>query len=236
MASIAMAVSKLCGWSVYCRDDMSEEEAVALVAKAIRAGIFNDLGSGSNVDVCIIRKDGVDYRRNMEFLQVRCRFLLDMQSQCPACPLQACSHTSKLQQQLFCGDCTKSCPAWQDKTYSRAKPVQHAPGTAGRCIGLLQPPVTVVALYHDCLLPFNAQVKFVWRTSLFVAVPHLQMSFVRRCTTSSSWMLWRSSRGSRLMPWIRQLESKGTHCTAGYPNGTAVHSWCSSQAFHARHQ
>lgn len=52
------------------RDDMSEEEAVALVAKAIRAGIFNDLGSGSNVDVCIIRKDGVDYRRNTEFLQV----------------------------------------------------------------------------------------------------------------------------------------------------------------------
>lgn len=51
------------------RDDLSEEEAVALVAKAIRAGIFNDLGSGSNVDVCIIRKDGVDYRRNMEFLQ-----------------------------------------------------------------------------------------------------------------------------------------------------------------------
>ena len=51
---------------------MSEDEAVALVAKAIRAGIFNDLGSGSNVDVCIIRKDGVDYRRNMEFLQVCC--------------------------------------------------------------------------------------------------------------------------------------------------------------------
>lgn len=52
---------------------MSEDEAVALVAKAIRAGIFNDLGSGSNVDVCIIRKDGVDYRRNMEFLQVGVR-------------------------------------------------------------------------------------------------------------------------------------------------------------------
>jgi hypothetical protein len=70
---------------------MSEEEAVALVAKAIRAGIFNDLGSGSNVDVCIIRKDGVDYRRNMEFLQVRCTTLLPVQKQCPVClanPLQ----------------------------------------------------------------------------------------------------------------------------------------------------
>lgn len=67
---------------VSIRDDLSEEEAVALVAKAIRAGIFNDLGSGSNVDVCIIRKDGVDYRRNMEFLQVQ--FLPDAVSTCPA--------------------------------------------------------------------------------------------------------------------------------------------------------
>ena len=31
---------------------------VALVKNAIRAGIFNDLGSGSNVDVTIIRAGG----------------------------------------------------------------------------------------------------------------------------------------------------------------------------------
>ena len=31
-----------------------------LVADAIRAGIFNDLGSGSNVDVCVITKEKVD--------------------------------------------------------------------------------------------------------------------------------------------------------------------------------
>jgi 20S proteasome subunit beta 2 len=42
------------GWS----DDMSEEEGVELVKRAILAGIFNDLGSGSNVDVCVIRTDG----------------------------------------------------------------------------------------------------------------------------------------------------------------------------------
>ena len=36
-------------------DDLSEADAVALVAAAIRAGIFNDLGSGSNVDVTVIR-------------------------------------------------------------------------------------------------------------------------------------------------------------------------------------
>jgi 20S proteasome subunit beta 2 len=29
-----------------------------MVDDAIQAGIFNDLGSGSNVDVCIIRNDG----------------------------------------------------------------------------------------------------------------------------------------------------------------------------------
>lgn len=33
------------------------------------AGIYNDLGSGSNVDLCIITKDGVEYKRNIEFLQ-----------------------------------------------------------------------------------------------------------------------------------------------------------------------
>jgi 20S proteasome subunit beta 2 len=47
------------------RENMPEQEAVTLVQRAIGAGIFNDLGSGSNVDVCIIRLDGtVDYRRN----------------------------------------------------------------------------------------------------------------------------------------------------------------------------
>lgn len=39
------------------RDEMTEQEAVELVKKAILAGIFNDLGSGSNVDTCVIRMD-----------------------------------------------------------------------------------------------------------------------------------------------------------------------------------
>lgn len=30
---------------------------------AIAAGIFNDLGSGSNVDICVITKDKVEYLR-----------------------------------------------------------------------------------------------------------------------------------------------------------------------------
>lgn len=47
------------------REDANEADAVALVTRAILAGVFNDLGSGSNVDITIIRTDGtVDIRRN----------------------------------------------------------------------------------------------------------------------------------------------------------------------------
>mmetsp|Transcript_25621 Transcript_25621/g.46262 ORF Transcript_25621/g.46262 Transcript_25621/m.46262 type:complete len:298 (+) Transcript_25621:77-970(+) len=47
------------------REDMEEQEAEDLVKRAIGAGIFNDLGSGSNCDTCIIRLDGsVSYNRN----------------------------------------------------------------------------------------------------------------------------------------------------------------------------
>lgn len=48
------------------REDLTHEEGKALVAKAIRAGIFNDLGSGGNVDVCLITKDGGQIFRNIE--------------------------------------------------------------------------------------------------------------------------------------------------------------------------
>jgi 20S proteasome subunit beta 2 len=47
-------------------DGMSEEEAKILVARSIRAGIFNDLGSGSNVDLCILNSSGTKYLRNYE--------------------------------------------------------------------------------------------------------------------------------------------------------------------------
>jgi len=47
-------------------DEMSEEEGVELVKRAILAGIFNDLGSGSNVDITVIRNDGtVSNNRNV---------------------------------------------------------------------------------------------------------------------------------------------------------------------------
>jgi len=40
------------------REDLEFEEAKELVADAIKAGIFNDLGSGSNVDLTAIMLDG----------------------------------------------------------------------------------------------------------------------------------------------------------------------------------
>jgi len=57
----AMAVFEA-GWKA----DMEQEDAVELVHQAILAGIFNDLGSGSNVDIVVITKGKVDRRRNMD--------------------------------------------------------------------------------------------------------------------------------------------------------------------------
>lgn len=48
------------------KKDMEEAEAIKLVRDAIAAGIFNDLGSGSNVDVCVIKKGSVQYLRTYE--------------------------------------------------------------------------------------------------------------------------------------------------------------------------
>ncbi|KAL9226381.1 hypothetical protein vseg_002202 [Gypsophila vaccaria] len=46
------------------REGLSREEGIKLVSEAIASGIFNDLGSGSNIDVCVITKGKVDYLRN----------------------------------------------------------------------------------------------------------------------------------------------------------------------------
>lgn len=47
----AMAVFET-QWTKNC----TREEAIKVCSDAIQAGIFNDLGSGSNVDVCVIEK------------------------------------------------------------------------------------------------------------------------------------------------------------------------------------
>ncbi|XP_076243410.1 proteasome beta2 subunit [Calliopsis andreniformis] len=53
------------------KPNMTEEEAKELVADAIRAGVFNDLASGSNVDLCVIRKGSVDYLRPYDVANVK---------------------------------------------------------------------------------------------------------------------------------------------------------------------
>lgn len=45
------------------RPDMGLEEGKELVRDAIHAGIMSDLGSGNNIDVCVITRQGVDYIR-----------------------------------------------------------------------------------------------------------------------------------------------------------------------------
>ena len=53
------------------REDMDEHEARELVTKAILAGVFNDLGSGSNVDLCVISDRGTSIERNIRVYNKR---------------------------------------------------------------------------------------------------------------------------------------------------------------------
>lgn len=48
------------------KPNMELEEAKELVKDAITAGIFCDLGSGSNVDLCVITEAGVEYMRGYD--------------------------------------------------------------------------------------------------------------------------------------------------------------------------
>lgn len=53
------------------KDDLEEQEAIDLVVRAIRSGIYNDLGSGSNVDICVLTNGNVRYLRNLQYLQAK---------------------------------------------------------------------------------------------------------------------------------------------------------------------
>jgi hypothetical protein len=46
------------------RPNMTTEDGTRLLCEAISAGILNDMGSGSNVDICVIRPGGVSYKRS----------------------------------------------------------------------------------------------------------------------------------------------------------------------------
>lgn len=57
---VTMGSGSLAAMSVFestWKPNLDREGAINLCAEAIKAGIFNDLGSGSNVDVCVIEKD-----------------------------------------------------------------------------------------------------------------------------------------------------------------------------------
>ncbi|KAJ3118648.1 proteasome core particle subunit beta 2 [Phlyctochytrium bullatum] len=64
---VTMGSGSLAAMSVFeskWKDGLTRDEAVELVKDAIEAGVFNDLGSGSNVDVCVITKGSTEYLRN----------------------------------------------------------------------------------------------------------------------------------------------------------------------------
>ncbi|KAK7082708.1 Proteasome subunit beta type-7 [Halocaridina rubra] len=58
-------------FEVHWKPDLELEEAKQLVRDAIAGGIFNDLGSGSNVDLCIITKDGATMLRPYDVANVK---------------------------------------------------------------------------------------------------------------------------------------------------------------------
>ena len=53
------------------KPQMSREEGKILVRDAIAAGVFNDLGSGSNIDICVITQQGVEYIRPFDVANVK---------------------------------------------------------------------------------------------------------------------------------------------------------------------
>jgi len=60
---VTMGSGSLAAMSIFeseFKTDMNKEEAMALVAKAVTAGILNDLGSGSNVDLTVITKTATE--------------------------------------------------------------------------------------------------------------------------------------------------------------------------------
>ena len=95
------------------REGMGEEEAVRLVARAIRAGIFNDLGSGSNVDVCVIRRKGKEKKEKKEGEGGG----------------GEAGATQRKAEDLVEVDYKRGYEILQGRTYERANPVVYAKGT-----------------------------------------------------------------------------------------------------------
>jgi 20S proteasome subunit beta 2 len=67
---VTMGSGSLCAMAVFeagYKDNLNEAEAKELVRRAILSGIWNDLGSGGNVDLMVLRNDGTrENLRNLE--------------------------------------------------------------------------------------------------------------------------------------------------------------------------
>jgi 20S proteasome subunit beta 2 len=64
---VTMGSGSLAAMSVFetqWKEKMTRAEAIKLTSDAIQAGIFNDLGSGSNVDVCVLTEEKTTLMRN----------------------------------------------------------------------------------------------------------------------------------------------------------------------------
>lgn len=71
---VTMGSGSLAAMSVFearWHPEITEEEGKKLVRDAIAAGVFNDLGSGSNIDLCVIKKDSTNYLRGYEYANVK---------------------------------------------------------------------------------------------------------------------------------------------------------------------
>lgn len=58
-----MSTSVFSFMSLLCYDLSQLDKAKELVRAAIHSGIMSDLGSGNNIDICVITRQGVDYIR-----------------------------------------------------------------------------------------------------------------------------------------------------------------------------
>lgn len=71
---MTMGSGSLAAMSVFearYKPNLEEEEAKKLVRDAVASGIFNDLGSGSNVDLCVIKKDKAEMIRPYDVANIR---------------------------------------------------------------------------------------------------------------------------------------------------------------------
>jgi len=63
---VTMGSGSLAAMSIFeseYKDDLERDEAMKLVSKAVAAGVFNDLGSGGNIDLTVITRDRTDVYR-----------------------------------------------------------------------------------------------------------------------------------------------------------------------------